>query len=1179
MKKLLFLFAVLLTSVGAWAQKPQISPKPTADGKWAVGTKWYTIKRNNKNYVSLSNADSNGFLMLNGTEQHGLAGLWCVVGDDVNGYSFYNFKAGTSYVLGAYGREDNGRMRMYNHDVTSDGSNALTKTFAIATLTGQTGYAFIKNHGSANDWWNERNNYLAYWNNSSAYDTNCTGSQFTFTEVAEDDIITLMNGMLSEYKENAKAALDMVSLLGVEDAKNNIDAIELNINAFAAIDAEVNKVTQYVTFRNGDTDGNSVRYNAYLSACMPNSKGHGTKPYYWKDATWSLRYSGNASFYIYNINNNVYLGSPSSNGVLTVTPQSAYTFESVEGYKVKLKCANETLHLNNTNGNAKVSIGWYLSNHDNNDVASHWYIENNFASLLESYKQSVLSALNAWGELSGVFETELVNSAKTAINSIVTADDYTIFASIDAELESVKNNVAEKYLTFKNSDTKTSARTDAYLAANMSTSKGFGTKTFDYNAIWSVQSAGGTYFYLYNEWNDAYLQNPSSGSLVTNKTQATRYAFQLVSAETCKVGFIADNETLHLGNDCALMSYDISDPASQWYVTIYDYKADLSALVDEHESNHMEDPDLGKYPTEAYNALVDANQNAKTVVEVAAAIDAFKKSKNSPVFMITGVKDYVVGKSVFDDGVDAPGFKTTNAYDKTMWWALDLTTTEVSVSDKVDIYNVGTGEGFWGKPSIRITETNENDGQGIKDDGIFLFYIEGKSDPIHYQASNSTMVSFGDYGATTGSAQKFIYIGDTYELTQLTDQYLASGNEVMELYNKYTDTNQLKVATGVNNYHETSEGSFAAAKEQALGVLSTLGTEDEIASAKEALKNSLDINQPESGKFYRLRCSGDGMKYLQSTLDKSNANDIRLQVLSNEKSVKATFCFINDALLSYTEGLYINAYNFNEVATKSSVVFTKDANGHLGTYNIKVNGRWIYGDKNNGNKIDSGTGNYAGNDDGYRWWLESVTSLPFTFKADALGYATFHAPVAVKLPEGVTAYVAQIVGERTLQMRMFKSEGEEPVVVPANTPVMLYKENVSADTQISLDIVADPYSEEEVAEIGKKNSFVGTVAAENLDKTKNCYSLQKGTTGESAGMMGFFKKTSGTKAGFKAWIETDASNPARAFTIIFDGDDATGLKEALGLENENVEIYDLSGRRLDKSAKGVNVIGGKLVVK
>ena len=32
------------------------------------------------------------------------------------------------------------------------------------------------------------------------------------------------------------------------------------------------------------------------------------------------------------------------------------------------------------------------------------------------------------------------------------------------------------------------------------------------------------------------------------------------------------------------------------------------------------------------------------------------------------------------------------------------------------------------------------------------------------------------------------------------------------------------------------------------------------------------------------------------------------------------------------------------------------------------------------------------------------------------------------------------------------------------------------------------------------------------------------------------------------------------------------------LENENVEIYDLSGRRLDKPAKGVNIIGGKTVI-
>ena len=156
---------------------------------------------------------------------------------------------------------------------------------------------------------------------------------------------------------------------------------------------------------------------------------------------------------------------------------------------------------------------------------------------------------------------------------------------------------------------------------------------------------------------------------------------------------------------------------------------------------------------------------------------------------------------------------------------------------------------------------------------------------------------------------------------------------------------------------------------------------------------------------------------------------------------------------------------------------------------------------------------------------------------------------------------------------------------------MLYNDAAKADdapdeTTIDL-VIVDAYTGDEFEKFDGENDFVGTIAAEKLltDETYNYYSLQKNASDDSK--VGFYRKAEGDDkvlGGFKAWIKIEEAeeaedSQARAFTIIFDGDDATGLKEALGLENENVEIYDLSGRRLDKPAKGVNVIGGKLVIK
>ena len=40
-----------------------------------------------------------------------------------------------------------------------------------------------------------------------------------------------------------------------------------------------------------------------------------------------------------------------------------------------------------------------------------------------------------------------------------------------------------------------------------------------------------------------------------------------------------------------------------------------------------------------------------------------------------------------------------------------------------------------------------------------------------------------------------------------------------------------------------------------------------------------------------------------------------------------------------------------------------------------------------------------------------------------------------------------------------------------------------------------------------------------------------------------------------------------------------GIVEALGLENDNVEIYDLNGRKLSSYQNGINIVNGKKVFK
>jgi hypothetical protein len=250
----------------AWGQLPTVSTAPS-NGQWADDTKWYTIQENKSKYVSLGNVDAYGYLMLNSTEAKGGAGLWCVVGNAEDGYQLYNYKAGTSKVLGAFGSEQNGRMKMYDLDAPTDGSNNLTKTFDIVAREGESGYAFVKNNGSERDWWNNRNSYLAYWNSDYAYAANCDGSKFTFTEVT--DFTTLID--IDATKTAAIAELEALKNISVifpalSTEKSQIEAITQATNSLSDLNSAYEKITAILVNYKLNANGKNVKLSNLRAA-------------------------------------------------------------------------------------------------------------------------------------------------------------------------------------------------------------------------------------------------------------------------------------------------------------------------------------------------------------------------------------------------------------------------------------------------------------------------------------------------------------------------------------------------------------------------------------------------------------------------------------------------------------------------------------------------------------------------------------------------------------------------------------------------------------------------------------------------------------------------------------------------------------------------------------------------
>ena len=78
------------------------------------GARWYTIKVANGGYLSTKSDYLDGtYLTLSNTaEDTSDNGLWTYIGNDTEGYAFYNKARGENYVIGLMGNEANGRRRI-----------------------------------------------------------------------------------------------------------------------------------------------------------------------------------------------------------------------------------------------------------------------------------------------------------------------------------------------------------------------------------------------------------------------------------------------------------------------------------------------------------------------------------------------------------------------------------------------------------------------------------------------------------------------------------------------------------------------------------------------------------------------------------------------------------------------------------------------------------------------------------------------------------------------------------------------------------------------------------------------------------------------------------------------------------------------------------------------------------
>ncbi len=1041
------------------------------------------------------------------------------------------------------------------------------------------------------------------WNgNQTSFATWSTGHPYAIYSVVEATTEDL-EAMLATAKETAVNELNTLKQLSAiyttaESAIANVNAVALEnndletalntINTLVAnVKAEVNG--KNVKFCNKATDGRGGRYLGYdvadsrFAALMSDDD----------NVVWTLKHQGNGTFKLYNAVNNVWLGQPDkpAGPAADEAAAVAYTFVITAENVVCLvpNGTSKMVHINNSANENYPVMNYYSTT----DAASLWNV-------------TVISSK----EVTNASYTTFVNSKKTVLDGFITyakqlQDNYGLVKD-GANLEVVINHPS-------GSDCQPSSNLldgDNGTFVHSSYASGANEVTHHYIKAHLSEAKQKVFFYLSKRNNnnrplkvnvyasntaDEYPTTPAATLIMTesqdNSIQsyfteaidlgaAYEYLkFEVVNTNTNTQYFTLSEfyilpvleETTKNVSDLTSTSVFANNAdacltaANEYYSTLKlpELKAEIAAFLEANEDKvadmEAEKPELGQYPYGIYMELkLGLDQPNVTLEDLQNAFETFKKSKNLPVFMITGPKDYVVGKSIYDDPerVNAKGntlyFKTTNIYDKTMWWAMDITETTVGathLNKEIALYNVGTGKDFWNS-SIKLTETNENEGVGIATDDIFLMYTTSDASyPVHFQADGALMTRWGSYDVASGSAMKFVYVGNSYDLNQLPNSLFTAAAELAAV-----SVPNFSFAAGMNSYNEATKPALDAAVANRTTVLSKLSTAEELDAAKAQLETAIDgvqLNMPVNGKFYRVRCAdkGTGMRRLQSTI-----NNDRLQMISGDAgiNVNSIFCYVDGGLLSYTVGKYINAYSFNDVGIKSGVAFSKAYNGELGQYNIKINDdRYIYGKKD---EIDSGTGTPS--DQGYNWWLEEVTEIPVTI--GTAGASTLYAPVALTLPElseGQELKVYTAIQDGDCLML-----NEVTGVIPANTGVILMGTAATYNFTIS-DDASDPVGQ-----------LTGTVATKVNPNDGTIYTLQKPS---DAFVM---KKYNGANLnGFKAYYVMPAESNVQALRLSFG--ETTGIETVVnGNENGKLEIYDMSGRRVEKMTKGLYIVNGQKVL-
>lgn len=334
----------------------------------------------------------------------------------------------------------------------------------------------------------------------------------------------------------------------------------------------------------------------------------------------------------------------------------------------------------------------------------------------------------------------------------------------------------------------------------------------------------------------------------------------------------------------------------------------------------------------------------------------------------------------------------------------------------------------------------------------------------------------------------------------------------------------------------------------------------------QAVKDALKLNLPKSGTFVVVTTKSQyedavraNAKTFGTKVDidavagpSQSAKYLKASAegytLTENKSEAAVFYFDGQHLTGIDNGFGLGTPSYTQTENDQKAVI---AQGKLektldaGSYSLKVGDKFVKLDGTNGLSLST-------SESDSHLFLEEANK--FTLNTDDLGYISFFAPTAVKVPAGVEVYSGNINAQNSV-ITFNKVNTQE---IPAKTAVLLRKVTGKGSFEVE-KIASTTYT------IGN-NSLKGYTVSSS-DHLSNAYGL----TVENNKLV-FKPLTQGVRA-FRAVIyNNNAAGAPAYYPTAFTPEGIQGVT----VDDNQAEVFDLAGRRVEAPVKGqVYVKNGK----